>query len=118
MSLVEIVHTACGTQMFEIAKRIEGELKAECPVRSGEARRSIHIEKLGDYKYRIGGANLHLYYADQGNGGSSEIITSTRKYDRNGVPPGKLKFSDGSFHPYARGYDGKHFVKEVANRHR
>lgn len=118
MSLVEKVWAVTREEMTRLADTIEVELRAECPRRSGEAARSIHIEPIDDYHIFVGGANLHLYYADQGNGGSGRIIKSTRKYDRNGVPPGKLKFSDGSFHTYAHGYNGSHFVKKVADRHR
>lgn len=118
MSLVEKVWAITKQGMMELADAIETELKAECPRRSGEAARSIAIEQIDDYHIFVGGSNLHLYYADQGNGGSRRIIRSTRLYDRNGVPPGKLKFSDGTFHTSAHGYNGKHFVKKVADRHR
>ena len=118
MSLVEKVWAITKQEMMELADTIEVELKSECPRRSGEAARSIHIEQIDDYHIFVGGSNLHLYYADEGNGGSRRIITSTRPFDRNGVPPGKLKFSDGSFHTSAHGYKGKHFVKMVADRHR
>lgn len=118
MSLVEKVRAITKQGMMELADTIEVELRSECPRRSGEAARSIGIEPIDDYHIFVGGSNLHLYYADQGNGGSRRIIKSTRPYDRNGVPPGKLKFSDGTFHTSARGYNGKHFVKMVADRHR
>lgn len=118
MSLVEKVFAITKEQMMELAQTIEGELKAECPKRSGEARGSIHIEPIDDTHIFVGGTNLHLYYADQGNGGARRVIRSTRKYDRKGREPGKLRFSDGSFHSYAHGYEGKHFVKAVADRHR
>ena len=118
MSLVEKVRAITKEGMRELANTIEVELRAECPKRSGEAVRSIRIEEIDENHIFIGGSNLHLYYADQGNGGSGRIIRSTRPVDRNGRPPGKLKFSDGSFHTYAHGYTGKHFVRAVADRHR
>ena len=118
MSLVEKVWAITKEQMMELAETIEVELRSECPKRSGEAARSIGIEQMDEYHIFVGGSNLHLYYADQGNGGSNRIITSTRAVDRKGRPPGKLRFSDGSFHTSAHGYKGKHFVKAVADRHR
>lgn len=118
MSVVELVKASCREQMSRIAKTIEGELKGECPVRSGEAQASIGIEQISDTKYRIGGNNLHLKYADQGNGGKGTIIKSTRKFDRRGRRPGKLQFSDGTYANWVFGYEGKHFVRKVADRHR
>ena len=66
MSLVEKVRAITLEQMRELAQTIEGELKAECPVKSGEARRSIHIEEIDDTHIFVGGTNEHLFFADQG----------------------------------------------------
>lgn len=110
MSLVEIVQSLCEKEMQELANTIEGELKAECPVLSGEAQASIHTEQRSATSYRIGGTNTHLFFADQGNNQSKSIIYPVRAK--------ALKFTDGSFHGSARTYEGKHFVREVANRHR
>lgn len=128
MSLVEKVFALSKEQMMELAKTIEGELKSECPVNSGEARNSIKIEVEDDTHIFVGahavfnsktGGNggAHLYYADQGNGGSRTLIYSTRKYDRRGIPPGKLSLPWG-YYSNVKGYDGKHFIKAVADRHR
>ena len=110
MSLVEKVQVIVREQMLDLANTINGELKAECPVDSGEARASIHVEQTGKMSYRIGAANLHLFFADQGNNQTVSIIYPKRKK--------ALKFKDGSFHRSARTYQGKHFVRAVANRHR
>lgn len=130
MSVVELVKTACKEQMAEIAQRIEGDLKSECPKRTGRAAASIKTNQMTDTSYRIGAyANFadysdggtHLYYADQGNGGSGSIIRSTRAVDRRGRPPGKLKIMNGmqmQYAPYVRSYAGKHFIEKVANKYR
>ena len=121
MSLVEKVRAITLEQMRELAQTIEGELKAECPVKSGEARRSIHIEEIDDTHIFVGGTNEHLFFADQGNKQKYSYFGGRRNpnapnYQRRGSRV--LKFSDGSIHTYARTYEGKHFVKEVADRHR
>lgn len=127
MSLVEKVKAICQEQMQELARTIEGELKVECPSVTGKAVASIHIEQEDDYHIFVGahasfssqGGNggAHLYYADQGNDGSGRIIRSTRKYDRRGIPPGKLSLPWG-YYSNVTAYDGKHFIAKVANRHR
>lgn len=130
MSLIETVQAVVKEQMQQIAETIEGELKQACPKRTGRAAASIHIEKKGDTTYRIGAnanfgdyrdGGMHLYYADQGNDGSGNIIMSTRPYDRKGRPPGKLKINTGMqsmYVPYVHSYEGKGFIKKVADRHR
>lgn len=92
------------------ASQIEGELKAACPVDSGEARRSIHIEKVSETGRFIGGTNLHLFFADQGNAQRRSTIYPKKAR--------ALHFKDGTYHAYASTYQGKHFVAAVANRHR
>lgn len=121
MALVEIVKSICTKSMSEYADIIESELKAECPVDSGEARRSIHKEKMSGTSYRIGGQNLHLFFADQGNNQKYRYFGGKRNRlapNHKGEGAMRLKFKDGSIHTYARTYEGKHFVKEVADRHR
>ena len=110
MSLVEKVYAITREQMLELAQTIQGELKAECPVRSGEARGAIHIEEIDEEHIFVGGANSHLFFADQGNNQSMRTIRPVRAK--------ALHFSDGTFHPKASTYKGKHFVKAVADRHR
>ena len=132
MSLVEKVTAITEEQMMELAKTIEGELISEVSAhsRTGRAAGSIHIEKEDDTHifvgaranfgdYRDGG--MHLYYLDQGNGGSGKTIKSKRKYDRRGRKPGKLKIMNGMYTMYATsvsGYEGANIIKEVADRHR
>lgn len=97
-----------------IAEQILSELRAECPKQSGRSARSFHIEKDGR-NYRVVSTKLSAYYADQGNGGHSRII-----YPRRAKA---LKITNGvnrtlGYAKYVHGYDGDHFVKRVADRHR
>lgn len=109
MSLFETVKVAITDELDRVSELIEGELKAECPVRSGEARNSIHIEPTGEFERFVGGTNLHLYFADEGNNQSRGTIYPVRAK--------ALRFTDGTFHASASTYEGKHFVKAVASRH-
>lgn len=119
MSLVEIVHAGIIQQMDDIAGTIESELKSACPVDSGAARGAIRKEQVSEFVIRIGAEasfppdgddpGTHLYYADQGNGGSGRRIFPTRAKALNT----KIGFK-GMVH----GYSGKHFIAAVANRHR
>lgn len=133
MSLVEKVKAICKEQMEELAETIESELKAEAhghraKVKTGMAAASVHIEPNGEFAYRIGAyasfppngndGGTHLYYLDQGNGGSGTVIRSKRATDRRGRVPGKLHLKDGSFRTEVSGYSGTHFISKVADRHR
>lgn len=111
MSLVEIVETVINKSMDELASEIEGEMKAIVGnhSRSGVALGSIHIEN-GGHTRRIGGSNLHLFFLDQGNNQTVNVIYP--------VSAKALRFTDGTFHKKANTYNGIHFVREVANRHR
>ena len=118
MSLVEQVKATCSEQMQRLAETIEGELKAECPVgKTGEAVGSIHIEQLGITRYRIGGKNEHLYYADQGSGATRKYIAFEPK---GGVNPRLRPHNiDGIVRSQGRkAIKGLHFVRAVADRHR
>lgn len=127
--VVEIVNVKMQTEAAEILD----ELRAECPKRTGQTANSFHIMagkgnatvSVGGKglitSVRIGSTRLSALYADEGNGGSGRVITSTRPVDRRGRPPGKLKIMNGMYMQYAtqvHGYDGDHFVKRVADRHR
>lgn len=121
MSLVEIVHAGIIEQMGGIADTIESELKASCPKRSGEARRAIHQEQVSEFVIRIGGTNDHLFFADQGNNQKYSYFGGKRNRlapNHSGRGSRALHFTDGSWHTYAHTYEGKHFVKDVADRHR
>lgn len=117
--VVEIVNVKMNTEAGQILQ----ELRAECPKDSGETARRIHIMgakedatvAIGGVKglihsVRIGSNDLSAYYADQGNGGSGRIIRPTRSK--------ALHLKDGSYRAYVHGYEGSHFVKRVADRHR
>ncbi len=114
MALADSMRGILTRKLDELAQTIEGELKAECPKRSGEAARSIHIENQGEFARFVGGTNDHLFFADEGNNQTKTFILP------KGKPLGAnaLRFTDGSIHASARTYEGKHFVKEVADRHR
>lgn len=116
--VVEIVNKAMNTEAGQILK----ELRAECPKDSGDTARRIHIMSGKEdatvsitakgliRSVRIGSNDLSAYYADQGNGGRSRIIRPTRSK--------ALHLKDGSYRAYVHGYEGSHFVKRVADRHR
>lgn len=110
MGITQIVEDAIKKELDRVSMQIEGELKAECPSRTGEARGSIHIEETGQFERFVGGTNLHLYFADEGNNQSTRTIYPVRAK--------ALRFADGSFHAKASTYEGKHFVRAVADRHR
>lgn len=117
--VVEIVNDVMNTE----ADQILYELRATCPKDTGDTARSFRIMGRNDdstvptiggrgliRSVRIGSTKLSAYYADQGNGGKSRIIRPKRKK--------VLALKDGSYRPYVHGYDGKEFVKWVADRHR
>ena len=110
MSLVGIVKQAVESQMDEIAMTILVELMDACPKRTGKTAESFEIMKYAEGLRYIGSTRLSAYYADQGNGGRGHIIRPTTKK--------ALKLKDGSIRKSVHGYDGSHFVAEVANRHR
>ena len=131
MSLLQKVTQIVNKTMNTEAQQILGELREACPSRTGKTAASFHI--MGGKEdatvsvggkgliksVRIGSTLLSAKYADEGNGGSGREIRSTRPYDRRGIPPGKMKLSDdGSYRAMVHGYEGSHFVKEVADRHR
>ena len=120
MSLVEKVFAISREQMRQIAQTVEGELKSACPSDTGAAKGSIHIEEKSETNILVGAwasfppsgddPGTHLYYADQGNGGRGRIIKPTRYR--------ALHLKDGSYRSQVHGYEGKHFIAEVADRHR
>ena len=110
MSIEEHAILVIDRELDRVAQVILGELKAECPVRSGEARASIGITRVSDYVRSVGGTNSHLYFADQGNNQRLRTILPVRAQ--------ALRFTDGTYHPSASTYSGKHFFRAVANRHR
>lgn len=114
MSLKAKVEQIIDARTKKIAEQILKELRAECPKQSGRSARSFHIEKNGR-NYRVVSTKLSAYYADQGNGGPGREI-----YPRKAKA---LKITNGinrtlGYAKYVHGYDGDHFVKRVADRHR
>ena len=114
MALRAKVESIVDARTRRIADTVLSELQAACPKKSGRSAKSFHIEKVGR-NYRVVSSKLSAYYADQGNGGSGRII-----YPRRAKV---LKITNGinrtlGYAKCVRGYDGAHFVEEVANRHR
>ena len=110
MSLADIAKNAITEELDRVAEMIEGELKNACPSKTGRARSAIHTEHTGEYERFVGGTDLHLYFADEGNNQRLGTIYPVRAR--------ALRFTDGSFHASASTYEGRHFVKAVADRHR
>ena len=111
MGLRSQIDNAITKELDRVSRQIEGELKAACPQgATGQAKASIHIEEQGEFARFVGGTHLHLYFADEGNNQRMRTIYPVRAK--------ALKFTDGSFHANASTYEGKHFVREVANKHR
>lgn len=110
MAITETVKVAYVDELDRVSNVILGELKAECPKRSGAAAGSVNIENVGEFARSIGSSHPHFFFADQGNNQTRSVIYPVRKK--------ALKFTDGSVHGSASTYNGKHFVKAVADRHR
>ena len=124
--VVEIVNKAMNTE----ANQILNELKAACPKRTGKTANSFHIMRgSGEATVSVGGKGLiksvrigstldSAYYADEGSGATSKYVAFPPYpgWDYGRRP---YKSKDGLVHSQGRaGYEGKHFVKAVADRHR
>lgn len=116
MPLAEKVFEICEEHMDTLATRISYELKRACPKRTGEAASSVRIEKIDRTHIFVGSDNLHFYFADQGNGtaGIPKGEPKKRVMPISGSRGQMIAFRTGPF----KNYEGKHFVKEVADRHR
>lgn len=115
MSLVERVRAISIQELDKLATRISYELKSECPKRTGEAASSVRIEETGEFSRFVGSDNLHFYFADQGNGTGGIPKNGARKpLPISGANGQWIAFRTSPF----RNYEGKHFVKAVADRHR
>lgn len=117
MALTGIIKEIIDEKADDIAQNILVDLMDACPVRTGKTAESFEIHKIG-HKYYIGSTRLSAFYADYGNGGPGRIIRSTRRMDRRGRIPAKLKLSDGTYRVYVHGYEGSHFVKAVADKYK
>lgn len=114
MSLKAQAERIIDARTRKIAEQIFWEVREACPKQSGRSARSFRIEKRGR-NYAIVSDKLSAYYADEGNGGSGRLI-----YPRRAK---RLKITNGinrtlGYAPYVHGYEGAHYIEEVANRHR
>lgn len=118
-TLVEFVEAKCKEELDRVTNEIFGELRAECPVRSGEARNSIVIEPIAPWANFVGSSHPHLFFADQGNNQRYSYFGGKRNpYMPNYSGRGsRALYFDGEWHYMASTYEGKHFVAEVASRH-
>lgn len=120
MSLVETVMDIAKEQAQELAKTIEGELRAECPKQTGTTAKTFHITPgSSDFVIRIGSTAESAYYADQGSGATSRYVEFS---PYGGVNMAKRPYSKGVVYSHGRkGWyypDRQGFVKRVADRHR
>ena len=122
--VVEIVNKAMNTE----ASQILGELKAECPKQTGKTAASFHIMRgSGNATVSVGGSGFitsvrigstldSAYYADQGNSATGKFIAFV---PYGGIDASKRPYAKGKVYSHGRvGYEGRHFVKAVADRHR
>ncbi len=115
MGLTDTVKTAITKELDRLSMQIQYELKSACPKRTGEAASSIHIEEEGEFSRFIGSNNLHLYFASQGNGTGGIPKSGERKpLPISGKGGQIIAFRTSPF----RNYEGKPFVRDVADRHR
>lgn len=116
MSVEALAKNAIEIQMTDIVNRVEADFKMVVGKynkysRTGEAVASISVlERRPDYAL-IGGRNLHLYWLDEGNGGSGAIIYPKGKHPMylNGI--GIYRWSVKAHKPY-------HVAKQAADMHR
>lgn len=73
----------------------------------------IVVTQIDEFHYSVGANDTGLYYLNNGNGGRNASITPSRKKAMLFVYKGELMLRSK-----VRGYDGIHFVEEVARRHR
>ena len=82
---------------------------------SGQASGSIHVERISDTKYRIGAADLHLYFFEEGNG--------TGGIPKHGKPKKPMPLTFGTngkprgYSMHVSNYKGKHINKDVAAKY-
>lgn len=127
MALVEIVHAICNAKMQEEADQICADYKravhatVKYPHSTGEAEGSIHVEKLNEGSYRIGAANLHLFFFEMGNNQKYRYFGGKRNPAApNGGKSGgamRLRYTDGSVHQYSHTYKGRNVKAKVAAKY-
>lgn len=125
--LVSTLEQATKRTVDEVSREIESEMKGIVSgkhTKSGAALAAIHIEQTGDMSRFVGGTGgegtKHLYYLNEGNGGRGRIITANHRR-KDGRPGALGKKPDGipgyGWKQSVHGYDGIHFVEEIAARH-
>lgn len=126
---IGIANKAMKTEADQILK----ELREACPKKTGKTARSFRIMSMDadavvgttgqgvTKRVLIGSTRLTAYWADHGNYDSGQKIypKHTRK---DGRTPMLGKYPDGipgyGWRASVNAYEGTHFVREVADRHR
>ncbi len=112
---VERLNNVVEEKLDELAKTVQIEMQT-LVVNHGTTthrERLITIDKQSEHSRFVGSTDLGLYYLDQGNGGSGATITPRVKK--------AMAFNwKGAYwvRTQVHGYDGIHFVRTVADRHR
>ena len=138
MSLLSKVVEAINKAMDTEADQILRELRDACPKDTGKTAKSFRIMSV-DSSYTVGTTGqgvkkrvliasdkLTAYWADHGNYDSGWVIYPTHqgKLTKNGKrkPPMLGKYPKGipgyGWRAHVNAYEGTHFVREVADRHR
>lgn len=120
---MRVLVDACTEKLDEVAKTIEGEMKAEVSKGAGKARGiyatgaavgAIHIEDEGEFARFVGGTHgegtQHMYWLNEGNGGHQ--IYPVRAKALHLQSPGLDAYAK-SVRPYA----GEHYIEKIAARH-
>ena len=102
--------------MNQIAKETLREMKAQCPVESGELKRDLQIRGDGKYSVIVGSALPQMYFSNYGNKGKPIVpkkgkymwFQSEKKYN--------LPKSDTGYYYAERvnPYEGKHWIEKVS----
>ena len=114
MSLVATAKGIIDIETKKIAEEIYWEVRRECPKQSGRTARSFRMEKT-ENGYQIISDKLSAYYIENGNGGSGGTI-----YPRKAKA---LKITNGinrtlGYAAHVSAYEGRHFLRDIADRHR
>lgn len=132
MGLLSKIAKIINRSMDNTAERILDELREACPKKTGATAASFRI--MDSNSSYIAGVNvtdrivvasdeLTAYWADHGNYDSGWIIQAKHPTtrSRSGVPM-LGKYPDGipgyGWRASVQAYEGTHFVRKVANRHR
>lgn len=129
MDLVQVCEKAIFKKFKEVVNEVEQEMKTEVAKyqRSGDALRSISKYQESKYTVFVGatggtGRGLngtdHLAMLDDGNGGRGKIIRP--KHSPNLIFPESRPGMPATTWvlPSVHGYDGKHIMKTVAQKHK